>query len=399
MDVGCQNVKVLLNDGLNKEGIKIFTEAGIFADTKKRNAKTLAEKIGEFDALVVRSATKVTREVIELGAKGNLKIVGRAGIGYDNIDTVAASQNGIVVKNAPWGNINATAELSLALMLNVARNIPQAHGFLKNAVWSKKSFEGLELSAKTLGIIGCGRIGQRLSELVIGFNMEVVGYDPVVRVNSRIKFLPKEEVLKRADYISIHVSGTQTIIGEKEISMMKPTAYLINTSRGHNVDEEALFNALKSGKIAGAALDVYENEPKKEGDKFNSKLQKLNKVVLSPHLGASTKEAQLRTSIEIAQVVTDYLKKGDFSDAVNVGENIELEEKPFFPLFVYHDDKPGMFAKISKTLADHGVNIRENPSRQIGDGCAIAVYLVHQKIEKAVLDELNKLEGVHRAKA
>ena len=390
-------MKVLLNDGLNKEGIKIFREAGIVADIKKRNAKTLVEQIGEFDALVVRGATKVTREVIESGVKGNLKIVGRAGIGYDNIDTVAASQNGIVVKNAPWGNINATAELSLALMLSVARNIPQAHGSLENAVWSKKSFEGLELSGKTLGIIGCGRIGQRLSELVIGFNMEVVGYDPVVRVNSRIKFLPKEEVLKRADYISIHASGTQTIIGEKEISMMKSTAYLINTSRGHNVDEAALFNALKSGKIAGAALDVYENEPKNEGDKFNNSLQKIGQVVLSPHLGASTKEAQLRTSIEIAQAVTDYLKKGDFSDAVNVGENIELEEKPFFPLFVYHDDKPGMFAKISKTLADHGVNIRENPSRQIGDRCAIAVYLVHQKVEKAVMDELNRLEGVHRA--
>lgn len=141
-------MKVLLNDGLNKEGVKIFTEAGIIADTKKRDTKTLAEQIGEFDALVVRSATKVTREVIESGVKGNLKIVGRAGIGYDNIDTVAASQNGIVVKNAPWSNINATAELSLALMLNVSRNIPQAHGSLKRAVWSKKPFEGLERAEK-----------------------------------------------------------------------------------------------------------------------------------------------------------------------------------------------------------------------------------------------------------
>ena len=399
VNVRCHNLKALLNDGLHKEGVKIFTEAGIVTDLKKRNAKTLVEQIGEFDALVVRSATKVTREVIESGARGNLKILGRAGIGYDNIDTIAASQNGIVVKNAPWGNINATAELALALMLSVARNIPQAYSSLENAVWNKKPFEGLELSGKTLGIIGCGRIGQRLSELVIGFNMEVVGYDPIVKVNSRIKFLPKDEVLKRADYISIHASGTQTIIEEKEISIMKPTAYLINTSRGHNVDEEALFDALKSGKIAGAALDVYENEPKNEGDEFNNRLQKLNTAVLSPHLGASTKEAQQRTSIEIAQVVTNYLKKGDFSDAVNVGENIELEEKPFFPLFVYHDDKPGMFAKISKTLADHGVNIRENPSRQIGDGCAIAVYLVHQKVEKLLLDELSKIEGVHRVKA
>jgi len=392
-------VKVLLNDGLNKEGIKIFTEAGIIADTKKRDTKTLVAQIGEFDALIVRSSTKVTREVVESGVKGNLKIVARAGIGYDNIDTVAASENGIVVKNAPWSNINATAELALALMLNAARNIPQAHSSLKHAIWSKKPFEGMELSGKTLGIIGCGRIGQRLSELVIGFNMEVIGYDPVVNASSRIKFLPKEDVLKRADYITLHASGAQPIITEKEIMLMKSTAYLINTSRGHLVDEEALFNALKAGKIAGAALDVYKDEPKNEGDTFTSKLRDLKNVVLSPHLGASTKEAQLKTSKEIAQVVTDYLKKGDFSDAVNVGENIELEKKPFYPLFIYHDDKPGMFAKIDKVLADHGVNIRETPSRQIGNGCAIAVYLVHQKVEQVVLDDLNKLEGVHRAKA
>lgn len=390
-------MKVLLNDGLNKEGIKIFTEAGIIADTRKRSAKALAEQIHEFDALVVRSSTKVSRDVIELGVKGNLKIVGRAGIGYDNIDTVAASQNGVVVKNAPWGNTNATAELALALMLNVSRNIPQAHGSLNSGVWNKKTFEGLELSGKTLGIIGCGKIGQRLSELVIGFNMEVIGYDPFVKGNSRIKFLPKKEVLKRADYLSIHVSGTQTVIGEEEISIMKSKAYLINTARGQSVDEEALLKALRARKIAGAALDVYKSEPTKEGDKFDIRFKKLNNVVLSPHLGASTKEARRRTSIEIAQVVTAFLKKGDFMDAVNVGEKIELEEKPFFPLFVYHDDKPGMFAKISKTLADHGVNIRENPSRHIGDGYAIAVYLVHQKVEQAVLDDLNKLEGVHRA--
>ena len=391
-------MKVLLNDGLNQEGIKVFTENGIIADTRKRNAKTLAKEIGKFDALIVRGSTIVTREVIESGARGHLKIVGRAGIGYDNIDTVTASQNGIVVKNAPWGNINATAELSLALMLNVSRNIPQANDSLSRGVWVKKPYEGLELSGKTLGIIGCGRIGQRLSELVIGFHMEIIGYDPAVKTTTRIKFLPKEEVLKRADYISINATGTKTIIGEKELCLMKPTAYLINTSRGQNIDEEALYKALKAGIIAGAALDVYENEPKNEGDKFNNKLTKLKNVVLSSHLGASTKEAQQRTSIEIAQVVASFLKIGDFSDAVNVGENIELEEKPFFPLFVYHDDKPGMFAKISKILADHGVNIRENPSRQIGNGCAIAVYLVHQKIKQEVLDELNKLEGVHRAK-
>jgi D-3-phosphoglycerate dehydrogenase len=390
-------VKVLLNDGLNNDGIRIFEAAGVAVDKKNRDDKALIEQIGEFDALVVRSATKVTREVVESGARGNLKVVGRAGIGYDNIDTVAASQHGIVVKNAPWSNINATAELALALMLNVSRSLPQAYCSLKGGVWRKRPFEGSELSGKTLGIIGCGRIGQRLSELVIGFNMEVIGYDPVVNVSSRIKFFSKEDVLKRADYISVHASGGEVILGEREISLMKPTAYLINTSRGRNVDERALFNALEQGKIAGAALDVYEDEPIDEGGKFRSKIREMNNVVLSPHLGASTKEAQLKTSIEIAQAIVNYLKKGDFSNAVNVGENIELESRPFYTLFVYHDDKPGMFAKIDKVLADYGINIRETPSRQIGDGCAIAVYIVHQRVERSVLDSLNNLEGVHRA--
>jgi D-3-phosphoglycerate dehydrogenase / 2-oxoglutarate reductase len=390
-------MKVLLNDDLNIEGVKIFAEAGIATDTKKRNEKALIEQIGEFDALVVRSATKVTKEVIESGVKGNLKIIGRAGIGYDNIDTAAASQNGIVVKNAPWSNINAAAELALALMLNVSRSLPQAHSSLKSGIWRKRAFEGTELSGKTLGIIGCGRIGQRLSELVLGFHMEVIGYDPVVNVSSRTKFLAKNEVLKKSDYISVHVSARDVVIGEKELSLMKPTAYLINTSRGCNVDEHALVTALEQKRIAGAALDVYQEEPKEEGAEFRNRLRKMNNVVLSPHIGASTKEAQSKTSIEIAQVVTNYLKRGDFSDAVNVGENIELESRPFYPLFVFHDDKPGMFAKIDKVLADHGINIRETPSRQIGDGCAIAVYIVHQKVDENLLKSLNKLDGVHRA--
>ena len=389
-------MKVLINDGLTKEGTRIFEDSGFVVDSKKREEKALVKQIGEFDALIVRSATKVTRDVIESGVKGKLKIIGRAGVGYDNIDTEAASQNGIVVKNAPWSNINATAELALALMLNISRNIPQVHNSLKKGVWKKKPFEGSELSGKTLGIIGCGRIGQRLSELVIGLHMEVIGYDPIVKVNTRIKFLPKEEVLKRSDYISVHASGGAVIINKKDIAMMKPTSYLINTSRGSNLNEEALFEALQAGRIAGAALDVYKDEPKNEGDEFRSKLKKLDNVILSSHLGASTKEAQTKTSIEIAQTIVNFLKKGSFVDAVNVGENIELEEKPFYPLFVYHDDKPGMFAKIDKILADHGINIRETPSRQIGRGCAIAVYLVHQKITQHVLNDLKNIEGVHR---
>ena len=209
--------------------------------------------------------------------------------------------------------------------------------------------------------------------------------------------MSKEEVLSQADYVSIHVNGNENVIGEKELWLMKPNAYLINTARGRNVDAKALYKALKSGSIAGAALDVFEDEPSQENSKFANPLRRLDNIVFTPHLGASTVEAQMKTSMEMARVIVDYLLHGDFSNAVNVGESIELEERPFYPLFVYHVDKPGMFAKIDKVLADNGVNIRENPSRQIGQGCAIAIYLVHQRVGQGVIDELNRLEGVIRA--
>jgi D-3-phosphoglycerate dehydrogenase len=390
-------MKVLLNDGMEEEGVKLFEEAGIQTDKRKRDVKALLAQVGEFDALVVRSATLVTSEVIESGVKGKLKIIGRAGVGTDNIDTDSATKNGIIVKSAPFGNTNATAELALALMLDISRKVSQGYSSLKKGVWRKKRFEGSELCGKTLGIIGCGRIGQRLSELVAGFNMETIGCDPMVKSSSRIKFMSKKEVLSKSDYISVHVRGNETVIGEKELWLMKPTAFLINTSRGCNVDEKALCKALKTGGIAGAGLDVFEEEPVKEGSQFKTMLRRLNNVVFTPHLGASTMEAQKKTSVEMARVVIDYLLHGDFSNAVNVGESIELEQIPFYPLFVYHADKPGMFAKIDKILADFGVNIRENPSRQIGKGCAIAVYLVHQKVGQDLIVELNRLDGVIRA--
>jgi D-3-phosphoglycerate dehydrogenase len=382
---------------MDEEGVRLFEDAGIETDKRKRDPKSLVAKVGEFDALVVRSATVVTREVIESGVRGKLKVIGRAGVGTDNIDIKSATRNGIIVKSAPFGNTNATAELALALMLDVSRKVSRGYYSLKKGVWRKKRFEGSELSGKTLGIIGCGRIGQRLSELVAGFNMETIGCDLAAKSGLKIKFMSKKEVLAQSDYVSIHVCGNETVIGEKELWLMKPTAFLINTARGHNVDEKALYGALKAGGIAGAALDVFEEEPAEENSEFKTKLQRLDNVVFTPHLGASTVEAQKKTSVEMARVIIDYLLHGNFSNAVNVGENIELEERPFYPLFVYHTDKPGMFAKIDKVLADYNVNIRENPSRQIGEGCAIAVYLVHQIVGHDVIDELNRLDGVIRA--
>ena len=213
-------MKVLLNDGLEKEGLKLFQDAGIETDTQKRDQNKLIADVGQFDALIVRSATKVTREVIEAGAKGKLKIIGRAGVGYDNIDVEAASENGIVVKSAPYGSTNAVAELTIGLMLAISRNTPQAHHSLKNGVWKKGKFKGTELSYKTLGILGCGRIGQRLAEIARrGFDMEVIGYDIKPCLESGIKFMTKQEVLAKADYVSIHTGGKEVVIGEKELSL------------------------------------------------------------------------------------------------------------------------------------------------------------------------------------
>jgi D-3-phosphoglycerate dehydrogenase len=389
-------MKVLLNDGLEKEGLKLFQEAGIETDTKKRDLNGLVAEIGQFDALVVRSATKVTREVLKAGAEGKLKIIGRAGVGYDNIDVAAASENGIVVKSAPYGSTNAVAELTIGLMLSISRNTPQAHNSLKNGVWKKSKLKGTEIAYKTLGLLGCGRIGQKVAQVAKrGFDMEVIGYDIKPCFESGIKFVSKEEVLAKADYISIHTGGKDVIIGEKELAKMKKTAYIINTSRGSNVDEQALYKALTEGKIAGAALDVYADEPKADGMEFKSKLRELDNVVLSSHLGASTSEAQRETSIEIARVISGYLLGGDFTNSVNAGENIEVEEKPVYTMFIHHRDVPGVFANIDKVLADCDINIRANYSRQIGNsGYAISVYVIHKKVTSEIRNKLKAIPNV-----
>jgi D-3-phosphoglycerate dehydrogenase / 2-oxoglutarate reductase len=389
-------MKVLLNDGLEKDGLKLFQEAGVETDTKKRDLAALVAEIGQFDALVVRSATKVTREVLEAGAKGKLKIVGRAGVGFDNIDAAGASEFGIVVKIAPYGSTNAVAELAIDLMLSISRKTPQAHFSLKNGVWKKDKLKGTELAYKTLGLLGCGRIGQKVAQIAKrGFEMEIIGYDIKPCLESGIKFMAKEEVLAKADYISIHTGGKEAIIGEKEFALMKPTAYLINTSRGSNIDQQALYKALKEGKIAGAATDVYNEEPKAEGAEFKDQLKELDNIVLSSHLGASTAEAQKETSTEIARVVSGYLLGGDFTNAVNAGESIEVEEKTVHTLFIHHRDVPGVFANIDKVLADSDINIRANYSRQIGkSGYAISVYVLHKKVDRKVLEVLKKINNV-----
>lgn len=391
-------MKILANDGLADEALYFLSQEGFKVDMVKRDPVELVRDIPHFDALLVRSATKVTRKVIEAGAGigAKLKIVGRGGVGTDNIDKEAAKEFGVIVKFAPQGNTNAAAEHALGLMFAIARRVPFAHCSLKAGIWYKKAFMGSELMGKTLGIIGCGRIGQALAMKAKGLGMRVIGVDVYRAMDSQVEYVDtKEELLRNSDFVSLHTGGTDVIIGEAELAAMKPSAYLVNASRGMNVSEEALYDALKNNRIAGAALDCFEVEPKKEGEPFLSRLRELDNIVFSAHLGASTRNAVLRTSIEIAEVVVSYLRRGDFQSSVNVGETVEEESRRIYTLFITHEDKPGMFGKIATTLGNMGINIRENNSRELKD-LVQTVYTIHQPPTDEVIAALRAIDGIRR---
>ncbi len=279
----CDQVAPILNEILQKNGLKITYEPEITPDQIK-------EKISNFDIVVVRSRTKITKEMIDRATQ--CKIIARVGVGLDNIDVDAAKAKGIRVINAVEGAMNAVAELVLGLMLSLAREIPRADREIRNGNWLKKELMGSELSGKYLGIVGLGNIGKRLAKLARGLNMNIIGFDvmPIADDFARDVGLIKADIdtlLSSADYISFHVPLTETthhLVNSKRISTMKKTAYIINTSRGEIIDEDALYNALKEGKIAGAALDVFEKEPA-----VGNKLATLPNVVCTPHIGAQTK--------------------------------------------------------------------------------------------------------------
>jgi len=389
---------VLITDGMEDEGLLVLKEEGISYDLKKLKPDELLKEIGNYDALIVRSATKVTKDVLASGAEGRLKIVGRAGVGYDNVDVDSASAVGIVVAYAPHGNTNATAEMALALMLGIARNIPQSYYSLKNSVWVKKTYQGAELEGKKLGIIGCGRIGRKLARKAKhGMDMDVLGYDLVTNDEAAIKFVPFDYLISNSDFISIHAGGgKKPIIGKEELEKMKNTAYLINTSRGKNVDEEAVYNALKEKRIAGAAFDVFQKEGK-EGEEFLNKLFELPNFIGTSHLGASTDEAQAKTGKEMASVIVKYLKYGEFMNAVNIGDEIVAEEKkPLNFVYIMHENAPGMFAKITGTFGKYNINIEEMPSRHIDGNKVYTAVGISSVAEESLLAELKSTEGICR---
>jgi D-3-phosphoglycerate dehydrogenase len=308
---------VLVSDPLAEEGIDILKE---FCDVDVKTGLTedqLVAIIGDYDALLVRSGTEVTARVIDAGTK--LKFIGRAGAGVDNIDTEAATRRGIIVANAPEGNTLAATEHTMAMMLSLARNIPQATASLKKGEWKRSKFMGVELNDKVLGIIGFGRIGREVAKRAQAMEMKCIAYDPFITkeraASLGVEMVPIEELFRRADVITVHtplIKETRHLINAKSIATMKDGVLLINCARGGIIDEAALVDAIKSGKVAGAALDVFENEPPTD-----SPLLELDKVIVTPHLGASTVEAQKNVAISVANQCISVLSGGAAKYVVN----------------------------------------------------------------------------------
>jgi D-3-phosphoglycerate dehydrogenase len=309
--------KFLIADGLSAEGLALLNQHGDVTSNPKISSEELVRALPDYDALIVRSRTKVTAAVLEAGRR--LKVVGRAGVGVDNIDLQAARRLGVAVVNSPLAATTAVAEHTLGLMLALARAVPAADASLKGGLWEKSKFMGGELSGKTLGLLGIGRIGAEVVRLGRAFGMAAAAYDPYLSTDEirergaePVEF---EEALNRSDYLSLHLpltGETRGLLGERELAMMKPEAYLVCTARGGVIDENALRAALDSEALAGAALDVFANEPVEAGS-----IAVHPKVIATPHIGAQTREAQRRAAIAVAEEVITILEGGQPRWAVN----------------------------------------------------------------------------------
>jgi D-3-phosphoglycerate dehydrogenase / 2-oxoglutarate reductase len=338
--------KVLISDSLSPAAVQIFKDHGIEVDFQPNLGKDkdkLAELIGNYDGLAIRSATKVTSKILERAK--NLKVIGRAGIGVDNVDIPAATARGIIVMNTPFGNSITTAEHAISLMLALARQIPEADTSTRAGKWEKNKFMGVEIFSKTLGVIGCGNIGSIVADRAIGLKMKVIAYDPFLSAERAmdlgVEKVELDDLFRRADFITLHTpltEKTKNIIDAAAIKRMKKGVRIINCARGGLVDEAALTEALKSGQVAGAAFDVFVEEPATQNPLFS-----LPNVVCTPHLGAATSEAQENVALQVAEQMSDYLLHGAISNAVNF-PSISAEEAPKLKPFIALAEKLGSFA-------------------------------------------------------
>src|SRR4051794_9095278 len=337
--------KVLISDALSPAAVQIFKDRGLEVDFQPKlgaDKEKLAELVGNFDGLAIRSATKVTPKILEKAK--NLKVIGRAGIGVDNVDIPAATAKGIIVMNTPFGNSITTAEHAITLMLALARQIPQADASTQAGKWEKNRFMGVEITSKTLGVIGCGNIGSIVANRAIGLKMKVVAYDPFLSPERALELgvekVELDALLRRADFITLHTpltEKTKNIIGAQALARTRKGVRIINCARGGLVDEAALRAALDSGHVAGAAFDVFVEEPARENPLFGHP-----NVICTPHLGASTNEAQENVALQVAEQMADYLLSGAITNAINF-PSISAEEAPRLKPFVALADKLGSF--------------------------------------------------------
>ena len=336
--------KILVADKMSPLAAEILAERGLQADVKTGlDARALIDTIPDYDALIVRSATKATAEVI--AAAPNLRIIGRAGIGVDNIDVAAATQNGVVVMNTPGGNAITTAEHAIALLFALARQVPAADRSTQDGKWEKARFMGVELTGKVLGVVGCGNIGAIVADRARGLHMRVIAYDPFLSADRAadlgVDKVELAELLARADFITLHVpltERTRGLIDAEALAACKPGVRIINCARGGLVVEEDLKAAIESGHVAGAALDVFEREPARENALFG-----LDNLVATPHLGASTSEAQEKVAVQIAEQIADYLLTGAVTNALNM-PSLSAEDAPRLKPYMKLAEQLGSFA-------------------------------------------------------
>ncbi len=338
--------KVLISDKLSEDAVKILESRGVdvtFDPSLGKDPEKLKALIGDYDGLAIRSATKVTSEVIAAAPK--LKVVGRAGIGVDNVDIPAATAAGIAVMNTPFGNSVTTAEHAIAMMFALAREIPQANASTHAGKWEKSRFMGVELYGKTLGLVGCGNIGSIVADRAQGLKMKVIAFDPFLTEDRAIELgveaVDLDTLFKRADFITLHTpltDKTRNILNANAMAKMKKGVRIVNCARGGLVDEAALLDALESGQVAGAALDVFETEPATDNPLFGR-----DDVVCTPHLGASTSEAQENVAVQIADQIADYLLVGAVTNALNM-PSVSAEEAPRLKPYITLAEKIGTLA-------------------------------------------------------
>ena len=350
-------IKVLISDKMSTRAIEVFKERGIIVDEKTDlGVEDLTSIIADYDGLAVRSNTKATEQVIR--AAKRLKVIGRAGIGVDNIDIAAATANGVAVMNTPFGNSVTTAEHTIAMMMSLVRKIPDANQSTKKGKWEKSKFIGTEVTGKYLGLIGCGNIGAIVVGLAIGLRMKVLVFDPYISAERaseigavKVNF---DQLLSRADVISLHVplnDETRDILNESAFSKVKPGVRIVNCARGGLVNELALKLAMEGGIVAGAALDVFSDEPAKDNPLFG-----MDKVIATPHLGASTQEAQENVAAQVAEQMSDFLIEGAVTNAVNL-PSIGAEEMLALGPYLKLAEQLGSFAGQLTTSGIKSVSI------------------------------------------